>query len=177
MGDRGRRGAAVPRELPAPNQRAWIDDPVAHLRFYDEVSTAGDPRMGRIVRVRGAPRAKSLVIAPCARLGVRQEPLTARPVPAGTPQECNPALTASLWLDAPGTLLVTVRGAPVAEHVVMVGGRAHLIRSGTTTTVRVPVAAGAHRRTLQLDWARRSPLDPEIVGVDLVQAGRRQSLL
>jgi hypothetical protein len=166
-----------PASCPPRTRELWIDDPVAHLRFYDEVSTASDPRLGRIVRVSGAPRAKSLVILPCANVGVRQEPLTARPVPAGTPQECNPAVTASLWLDAPGTLIVTVRGAPQAEHGLTVGGRSHLIRAGTTTAVRVPVGTGAQRRTLRLDWARRSPLDPEVVGVDLVQGGRRQSLL
>jgi hypothetical protein len=168
-----------PASCPPRTQELWIDDPVAHLRFYDEVSTARDPRLGRIVRVRGAPRAKSLVILPCADLGVRQEPLTARPVPAGTPQACSAALTASLWLDAPGTLIVTVRGAPLADHVVTVGGRAHLIRSGTTTAVGVRVGAGggAQRRTFRLDWDHRSPADPEIVGVDLVQGGRRQSLL
>jgi hypothetical protein len=166
-----------PAGCPPQTDRFWIDDPVVHLRFRDEVATAISPRLGRIATVRGAPRLESLVVVPCPNLGVRQEPITGRPIPDGVPQPCSEKLDVSLWLDDPATLLVTVRGAPGTDNGVVVGRRAYRVRAGRRTTIRVRVPAGARRRTFELDWSQASPADPAIVGVGLEQDGRRRSLL
>jgi hypothetical protein len=161
---------------PPPSDQFFINDPFGHLTFYNEISTAKDAKLGRIVTVRGRPRVRSAVSMPCSRPLPNEEPVTLRVLP-DQPAACRPMLSALLWNDRPGIVRVGVRGAPSAAHTARVGTKEYAIAPGGTTTLSIPVRTGQSDLAVTFDWAQRSPLDPEVVSVDLEQDGRRTSLL
>jgi hypothetical protein len=155
----------------------FVNDPIAHLTFYSEASSARDRHIGRIVTVRGKPRLKAWVNTPCDRPLAYGAPTTLDRLPEDVPMPCGTQLDAKLWLDAPGTLLVGIRGAPYGQHVATTGEKSYHVTAGVQTTIRVPVRTGRGQVVVDLDWAQRSPDDPAITSVELEQDGRRESLL
>jgi hypothetical protein len=161
----------------APVQTFFVNDPTGHLTFYDEVSSASSPKLGRIVTVRGRPRVRSLVTTACPRKQVILVPVIYRPYPSDTAWPCDAQVDLTTWLNRPGTVLVGIRGAPFADHAATVGGRSFVVKAGSSAVVRVPMGPGRHHAVVGLDWAQRSPTDPEVTSVELEQDGRRSSLL
>jgi hypothetical protein len=164
------RCGAVPHEF-------LINDPISHLTFYDEVASTRNASVGRIVEVRGVPRLKARVDTPCERPLRRVVPVTLAPMSDDVPVRCNMQLTATLWLDTPGIIVVGIRGSPLDDHRLSVGGKLYRIPAGGQGTLRLRVGRGRHQEIVDLDWGERSRLAPAIVSVELVQDGRRQNLL
>jgi hypothetical protein len=166
-----------PADCPLRTDELLLNDPMAHLRFRGERSSVAERHVGRLVRVQGPPRLSSVVFTPCNRPVPVPEPVTLRPL-RDQPIPCTPVLSGVLWLDAPGTVRVAIAGAPFQDHVAMVGGRRHAIPANTRTSISIPIGhAGRQEFKVELDWAQRSRLDPEVVSIDLEQDGRRRSLL
>lgn len=154
-----------------------LEDPMAHITFYDEMSSVEEPHVGRLVRVRPPLLLKAIVRPPCPRQPPVIEPVTDRMLRT-VPVSCDPRLTGIFWLRRPGTLEVGIRGAPAAEHVAGVGERRYLIPPNRVKTLRLPIPAGDGRQVeIDMDWAESGPADPAVVRVDLLQDGQRQSLL
>jgi hypothetical protein len=163
---------------PAGTSEFFLNDPVVRLTFHDEVRSASDVHLGRLVAVRGAPKLLAAIQMPCVRGAVVVEPVTLRAHP-DAPVRCNTALKATLWPRASGTLAVGIRGAAAEPHTVQVGLKSYPVPPGTVTVIALRVTAAAVVvKELDLDWAQTSRQDPALVSLDFVSGnGRRQSLL
>jgi hypothetical protein len=153
-----------------------VNDPSARLTFHDEISSASDPNVGRLIQVApdSAPRAQSLVILPCPR----QTPgyLNGRPdiTPTTAPISCRAALTGALWLDDPATVRVRYRGGR-APQTVTVGSKTYTVPARRDATVSFPAAAGYSQFTAQHDWTS-SAGTPQVRSVSLVRGGTTTAL-
>ena len=156
-----------------PPQRFYVDDDFGHMSFYGQHVDAGDPVVGEVVTVRGAPRLQSIVNVPCSRptphvdFG-RRGRITA-PL-----RICAASLDAHVWLDHPGVVLVRFRGDADTTHLATVGTQQYEIPPNTVTTIRIPEPAGSSGFTVTLDWSTPAP---GLAAVDLLQAGHSTSLL
>jgi hypothetical protein len=160
---------------PTPH-RFLINDPSARITFRDEIASATDRNVGRLVTVSpsAVPRAQSLIILPCPRrtpgyFGDRPD-IT----PVDAPITCRGALTGALWLDAPATVRVRYRGGPHRQAVI-VGTKAYTILPDQETTVAFPAAAGYSQFTAQQDWTA-SAGTPTVQSVTLVRGATTMPL-
>jgi hypothetical protein len=160
---------------PVP-QRFFINDPNAHLSFYNEVDEVRDPHAGRLVTVSGPPRVRSLVIMPCARPEISFMPPWGDGVAANAPHSCADALTTYVWGDKPATMLVKVQGGS-EPHLVQVGNQRYEIAPERMTTLRLRVPAGGASYQIYLDWSASDAELPSISDVLLEQDGAQRSLL
>ncbi|HEV7751651.1 MAG TPA: hypothetical protein VGO71_08910 [Baekduia sp.] len=160
---------------PTPH-RFLINDPSARLTFRDEIASASDPNVGRIVEVAPAamPRAQSLVVLPCPRQTPGFRPDRPDIVPTSAPITCRPALTGALWLDARATVQVRYRGGPAAQTVT-VGTRTYAIPAGRDSTVSFAAPTGYSQFTAQQDWTS-SAGTPKVLSVSLVRGGTTTKL-
>jgi hypothetical protein len=151
--------------------RFLVNDPSARLTFQHERRAWSEPTIGRLVEVDPAQptRARALVVLPCPRRTPGYSASSPDIVPVDSPITCARELTASLWLDAPATLVVRYRGGPRAERVT-VGGRTFAVGAREVTTIRVPVAEGYSQTVVAQSW-RSSAGTPTIASVSLDEAG------
>jgi hypothetical protein len=155
---------------PVPH-RFLINDPSARVTFRDEIRSASDPHVGRLVEVAPAavPRAQSLVVLPCPRRTPGFRPDSPDITPANVPITCRPVLTGALWLDGRATVQVRYRGGRAAQTVT-VGTRAYAIPAGRDTTVSFGAATGYSQFAAQQDWTS-SAGTPQVLSVSLVHGG------
>jgi hypothetical protein len=161
---------------PAP-RRFLVNDPSARFTFYDEIASAREPQVGRVVEVapRATPRARSLVILACPRTTPTFFDATPAIRPASSPIACRPATTGNLWLDAGAQVVARYRGGRRAQSVT-VAGRRHPLPAGAIRTIRFAAPAGASQFALGQDWAS-SDGAPRLRSLTLVQPdGRRTPL-
>jgi hypothetical protein len=149
---------------PAP-RRLFVNDPSVAVTFHDERSEARDPRLGRVVALGSAPRLESLVVLPCNRPHITFTGREFDQVPASAPRPCRGSLDVRTWVDAPTTLAVRFRGGS-DDHNARVGQRVYPLPANRETTIRLPVARGAARALMELDWTTSAGA-PEIERVDL----------
>ena len=156
----------------APAQRFYFDDGFAHVSLYGERVEARDPIVGKVVRVSGAPRVRSIINLPC-QAPAPSISFSGRGAISHPPRQCAPQIQGQLFLDQPGTVELRFRGDG-APHTVIVGTKRFPVAEQGVTTVAVRVSAGAPTLAVQLDWDVPTPA---VAGIDLVQGGRRSSLL
>lgn len=157
---------------PAPRRDFLIADPRTSITFYGERQSTVIPHVGRLVHLGGPPRARSIVIAPCARRDVLVRSAYGDPIPAAAARPCADTLDVRLWLDAPASLRVVFSGAPAQRHAADIGTREYGIPPGRVTTIALPVQAGAFHQTIVTDWHEDSPISPHLAGVEVVQGHR-----
>lgn len=157
-------------------RRFLVNDPTAHVTFYDESDVATDPQGGRLVTVRGAPRVRTLVYMPCEprRIGFTR-PWGDR-LPASRPVQCAQDLRAYVWVNSQTTLVVQIKGG-IIPHLAQADSKQYQVPEGTQTTLRIPVRAGGDLVDLLFDWAGRGRDEPEVTGVGLDDGGGPSSVL
>jgi hypothetical protein len=163
--------------VPPPNcgpvrRFVWNDDSYVQVSFHGGEVVARDPFLGQLIRVPDNPRLRSVIRMPCQRAVL----VTRNGSPRGIPKdlECPPNMTATLWVDAPGTLELTFRGGTRTQNV-SYQGRTWAIPPRKRTKVTVPVTSGASEVTLDTGWDRT--VGTELVGAEFVTGGMRESLL
>ena len=84
-----------------------INDPSARVTFQDEVRSASDPNIGRLVELKPStvPRARSLVVLPCPRRTPGYAANSPDIVGVDSPIACTREMTGALWLDAPAQVV------------------------------------------------------------------------
>lgn len=174
--DKGSGAARFEPGCPPTGDEYFINDPGVRLHFDHEVRSFANPMIGRLVTVRGPLRLWALVEPPCDRFQA-YDPESGERLGSDATVPCRPLVQADLWLRRPGTLVVAFRPAPFTDQAVVVAGRRTPIPAGVPTRIRIPVRPGANHITIRLSWAKRSPLDAALQGVELRQGGRTQSLL
>jgi len=158
----------------SPPDRFLIDDPIARVTFYDQHVLARDARLGTLVRVRGAPRLRSVVLLPCPTPYVITDQ-SGGTVALQRHTPCRGALEGSFWLDRAARLAITFRGG-ADDHSAALGNRRWLIAAARTTTIQVAVPAGAHEISMDLDWVNSAGA-PTVTAARLISPGRTDSLL
>ncbi|MCW2995948.1 MAG: hypothetical protein JWQ18_3443, partial [Conexibacter sp.] len=155
---------------PAPS-RFLINDPSARLTFHDEVRSASQPDVGRLVELKSsvAPRARSLIVLPCPRRTPGYDAASPDIVPDDSPITCSRALTGALWLDGPAQVAITYRGGRKAQTV-EAAGRRFAIAPGAETTIRFGAPQGYSQFVAQADWAL-SVGTPKVRSVTLTEDG------
>jgi hypothetical protein len=162
---------------PAPH-RFLINDPSASFTFYDEVRSASDPKVGRVVELPAdrTPMVQSLVVLPCPRpspVYFRERPDI---VPAGAPIACRPNLTGNLWVERPATLEVRYRGGARPQSVT-VGTQRWTLPPRQVTTVRFRVQRGYSQFQVSHDWSMSGPDTPSVESVDLLRGSHATPLI
>jgi hypothetical protein len=154
-----------------------INDPSARMTFHDETSSAGDPMVGRVVRVADStpPRLQSLLVLPCPRLSPTFSATSPKITPADAPFKCSTGWAGKLWLDAPAMLVAQYLGGNTARTVV-IGRRTWQLPPHRLTTVRIPLSSGTSQFTAQHDWTLNVG-NPRLTGVELETPTGSQSLL
>jgi hypothetical protein len=146
--------------------RFFINDPSAHITFYDEADVVTDPHAGRLVTVQGKPRLRSVVYMPCDRKAVSFLPPWGDQVRADAPHQCAGGLTAYVWSDRAGALKIRIRGGS-ERQLAQIGQQQFEVPPGKETTLEAPVAQGGAQVQVAFDWESRGSGEPEVVGVDL----------
>jgi hypothetical protein len=156
---------------PRPS-RFLINDPSARITFQDELRSASQPDVGRLVELQPStvPRARSLVVLPCPRRTPGYSSTSPDIVPADSPITCARAMTGALWLDAPAQVQITYRGGRRAQHV-EAGGQRWTIPAGVDTTIRFAAPKGYSQFVAQADWAS-SAGTPQVLSVALAGGGK-----
>jgi hypothetical protein len=158
----------------ASPQRFLIDDPVARVTFYRQRILARDPRLGTLLQVNGAPHLRSVVILPCpTRYVITDQSGGSIALQKRTP--CRGALDGSFWLDRNATFAVTFHGG-AGDHVAALGNSTWSLPAGRDTTIRIPLPAGAHQVSLDLDWANSAGA-PTVRAARLVMPDRSDNVL
>jgi hypothetical protein len=157
---------------PRPS-RFLINDPSARVTFQDELRSATDPYIGRLVELRPStiPRARSLVVLPCPRRTPGYAANSPDIVGVDSPITCTRAMTGALWLDAPAQVSVRYRGGRRGQQV-EAGGRRWRIPAGVETTIRFGAPKGYSQFVAQADWTS-SVGTPRVVSVALTSGGKR----
>jgi hypothetical protein len=160
---------------PTPH-RFLINDPSARVTFQNEIASASDPRIGRVVEVAPAatPRARALVVLPCPRRTPDYRGDRPDITPPTVPITCRAALTGALWLDAPARVAVRYRGGAQTQTVT-VGTRTFTLPAARDTTITFPAASGYSQFSAQQDWTS-SAGTPQVRAVALVQGARTTRL-
>jgi len=156
---------------PRPS-RFLVNDPSARLTFQDELRSASERNVGRLVELKPStvPRARSLVVLPCPRRTPGYSAVSPDIVPADAPITCARAMTGALWLDAPAQVQITYRGGLREQHV-EAGGRRATLPPGVDTTLRFAAPKGYSQFVAQADWAR-SAGTPTVLSVALAGGGK-----
>jgi hypothetical protein len=153
--------------------RFLVNDPSARVTFQQELRSASDPQVGRLVELRPStiPRARSLVVLPCPRRTPGYA--TASPDIVGTdsPITCARAMTGALWLDAPARVEVRYRGGR-RDQQVEAGGRHFKLPASKITAIRFGAPKGYSQFVAQADWAS-SVGTPRVLSVALTTGGKR----
>jgi len=154
-----------------PPSRFLINDPSARLTFHDEVRSASQRDVGRLVELKSsaAPRARSLIVLPCPRRTPGYDAASPDIVPDDSPITCSKALTGALWLDGPAQVAITYRGGRRAQSV-EAGGKRFAIPPGVDTTIRFGAPQGYSQFVAQADWAL-SVGTPKVRSVALTEGG------
>jgi hypothetical protein len=155
---------------PVPH-RFLINDPSARVTFRDEIASATDPNVGRLVELAPAaiPRAQSLVILPCPRRTPDYKGNRPDVTPTTVPITCRAALTGAVWLDDPADVQVRYHGGRAPQRV-SVGPKAFTIPAGRDTTITFPATKGYSQFSVQHDWTS-SAGTPRVQSVTLVRGG------
>jgi hypothetical protein len=157
---------------PRPS-RFLINDPSARVTFQDEVRSATDPYIGRLVELKSStiPRARSLVVLPCPRRTPGYAANSPDIVGVDSPITCARAMTGALWLDAPAQVSIRYRGGR-RDQQVEAGGRRRRIPAGVETTIRFGAPKGYSQFVAQADWTS-SVGTPRVLSVALTSGGKR----
>jgi hypothetical protein len=157
---------------PRPS-RFLINDPSARVTFQDEVRSASDPNVGRLVELRpsAVPRARSLIVLPCPRRTPGYAANRPDIVGVDSPITCARAMTGALWLDAPAQVEIRYRGGRRDQHV-EAGGRRWRIPAGVETTIRFGAPKGYSQFAAQADWVS-SAGTPRVASVALAGGDQR----
>jgi hypothetical protein len=160
---------------PRPS-RFLINDPSARLTFQDELRSASEPHIGRLVELRPStvPRARSLIVLPCPRRTPGYSATSPDIVPADSPITCARTLTAALWLDAPSQVTIRYRGGRRVQHV-EAGGKRWTIAAGGETAIDLAVPKGYSQFVAQADWAS-SAGTPSVRSVTLTSGGKTTTI-
>jgi hypothetical protein len=156
---------------PRPS-RFLINDPSARITFQDELRSAAQPDVGRLVELKPStvPRARSLIVLPCPRRTPGYSSASPDIVPADSPITCARAMTGALWLDAPAQVQIAYRGGRRDQHV-EAGGQRWTVPAGVDTTIRFAAPKGYSQFVAQADWAS-SVGTPQVLSVALASGGR-----
>jgi hypothetical protein len=156
---------------PRPS-RFLINDPSARVTFQDEVRSATDPDVGRLVELKPStvPHARSLIVLPCPRRTPGYATSSPDIVPADSPITCARAMTGALWLDGAAQVAIRYHGGRRQQHV-EVGGRRWTIPAGVVTTIRFGAPKGYSQFVAQADWAS-SAGTPRVLSVTLTGGGK-----
>jgi hypothetical protein len=157
---------------PRPS-RFLINDPSARVTFQDEVRSATDPHIGRLVELKPSaiPRAQSLVVLPCPRRTPGYAANSPDIVGVDSPITCTRAMTGALWLDAPAQVSIRYRGGR-RDQQVEAGGQRRRIPAGVETTIRFGAPKGYSQFVAQADWTS-SVGTPRVLSVALTSGGKR----
>ena len=172
---------SAPREL-------WIEDPMIRMSFYDEVASAEDQHIGRLVRVGSAPRLRAIVRTPCERL---DRPMIWNATMERPPRQCLDNIDLRTWSDGPGELRLRFQGAPVQGSSVMIARddpsaqdgsglgkvRDQAIPAARYTDVTIRVPRGQFHRVVKYAWGQPGDLTPHLLSIELIQDGQRTRLL
>ena len=152
----------------------YLDDPSAVLTYAGQHDVRRILALGRVVSVPGPPtQLRSIAILPC------DDPTLVLPsgrVLGFAPRRCRVAFSTLLWLDAPGTLAVGVRGG-AADHTARVGDQVFRIPARRVTAIRVLVRPGRSRLDMRFDRQELPQGLPDVAFAVLTSGGRRRSLL
>jgi hypothetical protein len=156
--------------------RFLVNDPSARVVFQDELRSATDPQVGRLVELRPStvPRARSLIVLPCPRRTPGYSAVSPDIVPADSPIECARAMTGALWLDAAAQVKIRYRGGR-RDQSLEAGGRRWKIPARVDTTIYFGASKGYSQFVAQADWAS-SVGTPRVLSVDLVNGGKTTPL-
>ena len=160
---------------PAPS-RIYLDDPAAIITYAGQSDLRRIRGLGRIVSVAKPPaqtKIRAIAVTPCDD---RTLVLKTGRVLGFAGRTCRAAFSTLLWLDAPGTLAVSVRGG-AADHVAQVGKRVFRLPAGKLTTIRVQVPKGPSRLDMRFDTQELPAGLPDVTSAVLNSGGVRQSLL
>jgi hypothetical protein len=157
---------------PRPS-RFLINDPSARVTFQDELRSASDPNIGRLVELKPStiPRARSLIVLPCPRRTPGYATTSPDIVGVDAPITCARAMTGALWLDAPAQVEIGYHGGR-RDQQVEAGGRRWKIPAGVDTTIRFGAPKGYSQFVAQADWAS-SVGTPQVRSVALVSGSKR----
>ncbi|HEX5924656.1 MAG TPA: hypothetical protein VFY45_12550 [Baekduia sp.] len=157
---------------PRPS-RFLINDPSARVTFQDEIRSATDPHIGRLIELKPStvPRARSLVVLPCPRRTPGYAANSPDIVGVDSPISCTRAMTGALWLDAPAQVSIRYRGGR-RDQQVEAGGRRRRIPAGVETTIRFGAPKGYSQFVAQADWTS-SVGTPRVLSVALTSGGKR----
>jgi hypothetical protein len=157
---------------PRPS-RFLINDPSARVTFQDEVRSASEPNIGRLVELEPStvPRARSLVVLPCPRRTPGYAANSPEIVGVDSPITCARAMTGALWLDAPAQVEVRYRGGR-RDQQVQAGAKRWKIPAGVNTTIRFDAPKGYSQFVAQADWASTVGT-PRVLSVALISDGKR----
>ncbi len=150
-----------------------INDPSARVTFQDELRSASDPAIGRLVELKPStvPRARSLIVLPCPRRTPGYATNSPDIVGVDAPITCAREMTGALWLDAASQVEIRYRGGR-RDQQVEVGGRRWKIGAGVDTTIRFDAPKGYSQFVARADWAS-SVGTPKVLAVALTSGGKR----
>jgi hypothetical protein len=157
---------------PRPS-RFLINDPSARVTFQDEVRSASDPNVGRLVELKPSsiPHARSLIVLPCPRRTPGYATNSPDIVSVDSPIACARAMTGALWLDAPAQVEVRYRGGR-RDQQVQAGGKSWKIPARVDTTIRFDAPKGYSQFAAEADWVS-SVGTPKVLSVALSSGGER----
>ncbi len=160
---------------PAP-ARIYLDDPAAIITYAGQHDVRRIHGLGRLVSVAGPPaptKIRAIAVTPCDD---RTLVLRTGRVLGFAGRTCRAAFSTLLWLDAPGTLAVGIRGG-AADHIAQVGKRVFRLPAGKLTTIRVQVPKGPSRLDMRFDTQELPAGLPDVSSAVLSSGGVHQSLL
>ena len=172
-------GSGVARYEPgcgAPPSQIYLDDPAAVVTYSGQSDVRRIRGLGRVVRVPGPPaptHVRSIAVLPC------DDPTLVLPsgrVLGFAPRRCRVAFTAILWLPAPATLAIAVRGGR-DDHVATIGSHVFRLPARRTTTIRVLAPRGRSRVDLRFDRQELPAGLPDVTAATLTGPGGSRSIL
>jgi hypothetical protein len=157
---------------PRPS-RFLINDPSARVTFQDELRSASDPDIGRLVELKPStvPHARSLIVLPCPRRTPGYATNSPDIVGIDAPITCTSEMTGALWLDANSQVEIRYRGGRRNQQV-EAGGRRWKIAAGADTTIRFGAPKGYSQFVARADWVS-SARTPKVLSVALTSGGKR----
>ncbi len=157
---------------PRPS-RFLINDPSARVTFQDELRSASDPDIGRLVELKPStvPRARSLIVLPCPRRTPGYATNNPDIVGVDAPITCAREMTGALWLDAASQVEIRYRGGR-RDQQVDAGGRRWKVGAGVDTTIRFGAPKGYSQFVARADWVS-SVGTPTVLSVALTGGGKR----
>ncbi|HEU4975705.1 MAG TPA: hypothetical protein VFT50_11490 [Baekduia sp.] len=163
---------------PSDPRTFLVADPQVRLTFADEVASAADEHVGRLVRLApgAAPKLQSLIFLPCARAFPHLEGDAGKVVPATAPHSCSTTMQVETWLGREAQLVLRYAGGTADHTVTRDDGHQWNLPAHRVTSITMPVAAGPHQIALQDDWTTTAGA-PRLLSVDAVVDGKRTPLI